>query len=240
MSGTATTRELPANRPKRADVAARRATRHRANRFPGRARMKACPPWCNGSTSDFGSDGPGSNPGGGAAAQRRHRRLLAEQQVQHEQDDEQRDQATAFLSTAVGQNQSDCSCHRQPPQTVRVGLASPDRVPRPSERHALPDHEVTRRVGPGRSGKRVRVASAEHRRTAPSPAGTGERAVRCALGSAAAGPRRRLGRTSVPRASHVQLLHPSRPAGAAHSRVASSVIVVPVSALLTGQPFFAA
>jgi hypothetical protein len=32
--------------------------------------MKACPPWCNGSTSDFGSDGPGSNPGGGADGQR--------------------------------------------------------------------------------------------------------------------------------------------------------------------------
>jgi hypothetical protein len=32
--------------------------------------MKACPPWCNGSTSDFGSDGPGSNPGGGAAGRR--------------------------------------------------------------------------------------------------------------------------------------------------------------------------
>src|SRR5436305_12659270 len=33
---------------------------------PGRphARMEACPPWCNGSTSDFGSDGPGSSPGG--------------------------------------------------------------------------------------------------------------------------------------------------------------------------------
>src|SRR4051812_139825 len=29
----------------------------------------AGPPWCNGSTSDFGSDGPGSNPGGGAAGQ---------------------------------------------------------------------------------------------------------------------------------------------------------------------------
>ncbi len=27
---------------------------------------QASPPWCNGSTSDFGSDGPGSNPGGGA------------------------------------------------------------------------------------------------------------------------------------------------------------------------------
>jgi hypothetical protein len=26
------------------------------------------PPWCNGSTSDFGSDGSGSNPGGGAVA----------------------------------------------------------------------------------------------------------------------------------------------------------------------------
>src|SRR5690606_208806 len=25
------------------------------------------PPWCKGSTSDFGSDGPGSNPGGGAS-----------------------------------------------------------------------------------------------------------------------------------------------------------------------------
>ena len=33
-----------------------------------RARMEAYPPWCNGSTSDFGSDGSGSNPGGGAAS----------------------------------------------------------------------------------------------------------------------------------------------------------------------------
>lgn len=29
--------------------------------------MPLVPPWCKGSTSDFGSDGPGSNPGGGAA-----------------------------------------------------------------------------------------------------------------------------------------------------------------------------
>ena len=30
--------------------------------------MSAGPPWCKGSTSDFGSEGPGSNPGGGAVA----------------------------------------------------------------------------------------------------------------------------------------------------------------------------
>ena len=36
-------------------------------RRAARARMETYPPWCNGSTSDFGSDGSGSNPGGGAA-----------------------------------------------------------------------------------------------------------------------------------------------------------------------------
>ncbi len=42
-------------------------------RSPHTASVPGCgvdPPWCKGSTSDFGSDGPGSNPGGGAVARR--------------------------------------------------------------------------------------------------------------------------------------------------------------------------
>ena len=38
-----------------------------ATRLVGGVPTASDPPWCKGSISDFGSDGPGSNPGGGAA-----------------------------------------------------------------------------------------------------------------------------------------------------------------------------
>ena len=66
--------------PVTASGAANRPPQHRArsaSRPEGRPVMRRCPgdpPWCNGSTLDFGSNGSGSNPGGGADCPRLTRR----------------------------------------------------------------------------------------------------------------------------------------------------------------------